>query len=141
MSHELAGTLDVFVTLLKLAGANSPAAVKLDGYDIAPVLTSGAASPRKEHFWEMFGSRAARFDNWKWVLQGTRSNPPSPDAPGELFDLAADLGEKRDLAKEKPKVLREMKERCDNWMREMARAEPRGPFSRDYFRLLGFPKN
>jgi hypothetical protein len=22
----------------------------------------------------------------------------------------------------------------------MARAEPRGPFSRDYFRLLGFPK-
>jgi arylsulfatase A-like enzyme len=140
VSNEFAGTLDVFATWLKLGGGVSPASIKLDGYDILPVLTSGAASPRKEQYWEMFGSRAGRFGNWKWVTQGKRGNPPSPSAPGELFNLADDLGEKHDLGKENPKMLREMKERCDNWMREMAQAETRGPFSRDYYRLLGFPK-
>jgi arylsulfatase A-like enzyme len=82
VSKEFASTLDVFATLLKLGGGVSPASIKLDGYDILPVLTSGAASPRKEQFWEMFGSRGARFGNWKWDSQGKRGNPPSPSDPG-----------------------------------------------------------
>ena len=82
VSTEFASTLDVFATLLKLGGGASPSSIKLDGYDILPVLTSGASTPRKEHFWEMRGSRAARFENWKWVLNGKRSEPPSKDAAG-----------------------------------------------------------
>lgn len=140
-SDEFVASLDIFPTLLSLAGGKSPASIKLDGADILPVLTSKARSPRTDQFWELRGARAARFENWKWVLQTQRSTLPPPEAPGELYDLSADPGEKRDLTKDTPDVAKKMKDRWTEWMREMARSEVRGPFSRDYFRILGFPKS
>ena len=46
-------------------------------------------------------------------------------------DLAADLGEKRDLSAGKPEVLRQVKARWAAWRKQMDECEPRGPF-RDY---------
>jgi arylsulfatase A-like enzyme len=141
VSDELVASLDIFPTLLGLAGGRLPSSIQFDGFDILPVLTSGARSPRKNQFWELRGARAARCENWKWVLETQPSMLPSPEAPGELYDLAADPDEQRDLTKDKPDIARKMKERWADWMREIARSEHRGPFSRDYFRVLGFPKS
>ncbi|NQT54558.1 hypothetical protein HQ576_21055 [bacterium] len=47
---------------------------------------------------------------------------------GGLFDLANDVGEARDLSKERPEVLRRVRERFAAWAKAMAQAEPRGPF-------------
>jgi len=138
---EFCGTLDLFPSFVRLASAAPARDVKLDGYDILPVLTEGARSARKEQFWELRGSRAARIDEWKWVLESKRGELPPDDAPGELFDLEVDPGETRNLAGERPEVLRKVRGRWIAWMNEMAKSEPRGPFSsREYFRVLGFPR-
>ena len=60
---------------------------------------------------------------WQWV--------DMPGANKGLFDLANDLGETKDLSKEKPEVLAKVKARFNAWKKEMDAAEPRGPF-RDY---------
>ena len=71
-------------------------------------------------FWERRSQRAARVGNWKWVDMGGNNTG--------LFDLSADLSEKRDLSKEKPDVVAMMRGKFDAWRKEMDAAEPRGPF-------------
>jgi arylsulfatase A-like enzyme len=138
-SDEFCSTLDLFPTLQSIAGASFET-IKLDGFNILPVLTEAARSPRERQFWELRGARAARVDNWKWILKSPRFAIPPIDAPGELFDLANDPGEQNDLAAERPEQLRMIREAWESWMDEIALSEPRGPFSHSYFELLGFPR-
>ncbi len=119
---EFAVTAEFFPTFLASAGAAPPRAVKLDGFNLLPVLEGKGKGPRREFFWQRRNDRAARVDQWKWV---------DGEKGGGLFDLAADIGEKRDLSKEKPDVLKMMQGRWADWRREMDACEPRGPF-RDY---------
>jgi arylsulfatase A-like enzyme len=119
---DFLSALEIFPTLAKAAGANPDGAIKLDGFDLLPVLRGELKSPRTEMFWEWRGQRAARAGDWKWV-ESARG--------GGLFDLSADLGERRDLAVEKPEALQRVKFRFAAWRAEMDAAEPRGPF-RDY---------
>ena len=115
-------SLDVLPTLLNAAGAARPKDVVLDGFDMMPVLASGAASPRREMFWQRKDDKAARVGHWKWV-ESSRGNG--------LFDLSQDIGEKNDLSKQHPEKLKELKTRFAHWRKEMAAAQPRGPF-RDF---------
>ncbi len=96
--------------------------VILDGFDMRPVLTGEMKSPRKEMFWQRRSDKGARVGQWKWV--------DSKRGTG-LFNLANDLEEKHDLSKEKPEVLQMVKDRFENWKKEMEAAEPRRPF-RDF---------
>ena len=48
-----------------------------------------------------------------------------------LFDLEKDIEEINDLSMDRPEVLKMVKQRFNNWLKEMEAAEPRGPF-RDY---------
>lgn len=139
-SDAFCSTMDLFRMFLEAAGARVSDAPGFDGHECLNVLTRQASSPRKDHFWELRGSRAARAGHWKWVLHTDRYTVPPPEATGELYDLAADPGEQQDLAMSRPEILEMMQDRWAGWMDEMARSEHRGPFSRDYFRLLGFPR-
>jgi hypothetical protein len=96
--------------------------VKLDGFDLLPVLRGEKKSPRAEMFWQRRSDKAARVGQWKWVESAKG---------GGLFDLSADLVETRDLSAEKTDVLARVKGRFEAWRKEMDAAEPRGPF-RDY---------
>ena len=87
-----------------------------------PVLTGQQKSPRQAMFWQRRDLLAARVGDWKWVS--------TPEASG-LYKLANDPGERRDLSATHPEKQAELKERFDEWVREMAEAPPRGPF-RDY---------
>ena len=99
-----------------------PAEVKLDGFDMLPILQGKKKSPREEMFWERRSDRAARVGNYKWLESAKGTG---------LFDLENDVGETKDLSKEKPDVLARVKARFAAWKKEMDAAEPRGPF-RDY---------
>jgi arylsulfatase A-like enzyme len=121
-SGEFLSTLEFLPTFLGIAGASPPRNVTLDGFDVMPVLAGKASSPRTEMFWQYRGDRAARGGRWKWV---------DSRRGGGLFDLDADLGETRDLSRERPDVLQHLKERWAAWRKQMDDAEPRGPF-RDY---------
>jgi arylsulfatase A-like enzyme len=131
-THAFITALEIFPTLAAAGGAKLPAGVNYDGFDLLPVLQGKIPSPRREMFWDFPDAyQAARMDNWKWVSftpRGRRGEVPDRE---ELFDLAADPGEKNDLAAAEPQRLAELKVRFARWRAEMAASEPRGPF-RDY---------
>jgi arylsulfatase A-like enzyme len=122
VTDEFLTALELFPTIAAATGARLPDGVKLDGFDMLPVLRGEKPSPRTEMFWQRRGDRAARVGRWKWS---------ESQRGGGLFDLAADPGETRDLSKEQPEVLATLRARWQAWREEMDAAEPRGPF-RDY---------
>ncbi|MCX6906855.1 MAG: sulfatase-like hydrolase/transferase [Verrucomicrobia bacterium] len=122
VTDEFLSSLELLPTLAAAAGAKPTPDVKLDGFDLLPVLRGEKKSPRAEMFWQRRSDKAARVGQWKWVEMAKG---------GGLFDLSADLAETRDLSAEKPDVLARVKGRFEAWRKEMDAAEPRGPF-RDY---------
>ncbi|MFO0849545.1 MAG: arylsulfatase [Gemmataceae bacterium] len=94
---------DVLPTLCELAGAAVPTGV--DGLSLVPTLT-GRGDQRAHDFlyWEFpgyGGQQAVRAGNWKAV----RQNLGKGAVKTELYDLAADPGEKADVAAGNPDVL------------------------------------
>ncbi|MBA4016259.1 MAG: N-acetylgalactosamine-6-sulfatase [Pirellula sp.] len=122
LSDALLSTLEILPTFAKAAGAKLPDGVKLDGFDMLPVLAGGEKSSRTKMFWERRGDRAARVGDLKWV---------SSEKGSGLFDLSVDAGEKYDLTAERPELARQLETEFAAWRKEMDAAEPRGPF-RDY---------
>lgn len=122
VSNEFLTALELFPMFAQLAGAKLPEDIVYDGFDMLPVLTGEKKSERTEMFWERRGDRAARVGNYKWV-QSKRGTG--------LYDLSSDIGEKHDLSAENPEMLAKLQARFAQWKKEMAAAEPRGPF-RDF---------
>ncbi len=122
VSGEFLTSLEIFPTLANLAGAELPADVIYDGFDMLPVLCGKQPSPRERMFWKRRGDMAARVGHWKWV---------DSERGAGLFDLSQDVGEKRDLSEQNPDKLAELKAAFAAWQAEMQAAAPRGPF-RDY---------
>jgi len=119
VTDEFLTSMEIFPMLTEITGAIPTPGVKLDGFNMLPILQGKAKSPRTEMFWERRSDRAARVGNWKWV----------DSAKGRgLFDLSTDLGETNDLSKEKPEVAAMMKAKFAAWKAEMDASEPRGPF-------------
>jgi arylsulfatase A-like enzyme len=122
VTDEFLTALEIVPTLLAATGAPAPEDVKLDGFDMLPVLRGEKPSPRQDMFWQRRSDKAARVSHWKWL----------DSAKGKgLYDLSNDIGETKDLSKEKPEILQMMQARFAGWRKEMDETEPRGPF-RDY---------
>jgi arylsulfatase len=112
---------DVAPTLLELAGARHPApsfegraVAALEGRSMLPFLRGEAATVHGSDFsmgWELFGRRALRRGDWKivWLFE--------PYGPGrwQLFDLAADPLESKDLAAARPDTLAELVKAWDDY--------------------------
>lgn len=122
VTDEFLTGLELLPTIAAAGGAKAPASDVLDGFDLLPVLQGTKKSPRTEMFWRRRGDRAARVGNWKWIAAAKESG---------LYDLSTDLGETKDLSREKPDVAARLAERFAAWEKQMNTAAPRGPF-RDY---------
>lgn len=122
VTDEFLTSLEILPTLLAATGTPAPDGLKLDGFDLLPVLRGELPSPRSEMFWQRRSDVAARVGPYKWVQSSKGSG---------LFDLSTDLGEEHDLSTEKPEVLERLKACFAAWQAEMEASEPRGPF-RDY---------
>ena len=122
VSNEFVTALEVFPTLVEAAGAELPQDVVLDGFDMLPVLQGRVESPRETMFWERQGEYGARVGKWK-LVDSRRG--------GGLFDLSEDPGESNDLSEDLPEVRMRVESHYLEWVRQMADAEPRGPF-RDF---------
>ena len=121
-TSEFITSLEIFPTLCAATGTAPPKGVKLDGFDMLPVLQGKKKSSRQEMFWQRRLDKGARVGRWKWV-ESSRGNG--------LFNLRTDFSEKHDLSNDRPEILKMMKARFANWKKEMEAADPRGPF-RDY---------
>jgi arylsulfatase A-like enzyme len=113
---------DLMPTLLEVAGASYPKTH--EGREVPPLigkswnrmLAGQAESPRTgEDYlgWEIFGNRAVRQGDWKirWEYK------PLGKGAWELFNLAIDPAERKDLAAERPDKLNAMLVLWDSYVR------------------------
>jgi arylsulfatase A-like enzyme len=114
---------DLMPTFVELSGATPPSGYETDGLSLVEYLKGGAAPKREYFYWELHrGDRpiqAARFDDWKAVRQGI-------DKPIEIYDLAQDAAESRDLATARPDLVR----RAKQIFAEAHRPDPNWPLDR-----------
>jgi arylsulfatase A-like enzyme len=126
--------VDVYPSVLKLAGVQSEQKLPVDGVDVCDVLAEGKPSPRTEVLINAAPNAGAiRVGDWKLVLNGNRRDAAdgeeepaaaAADAPKEatveLFNLKDDPGEKKDLAPEKAEKVRELRERYESYAKAAA---------------------
>ncbi len=125
--HQFTHAIDVLPTLVELAGIEPPAQIEgiaqapVDGVSFAYLLPAdGSAAPERHdtQYFEMFGSRAIYHRGWKAVTfhpiaplyDDQDPNAPFDDDVWELYHVAEDLSETRDLAGEHPRLLHELTE-------------------------------
>jgi arylsulfatase A-like enzyme len=109
VQHQMACTMDLFTTSLKLAGADLPKDREIDGLDIRPLLFGHGDVKRGAYFYYR-GTRlfAARLGDFKaHFLTQASYNQPQPDehTPPLLFNLRIDPGETFNIASNHPTVL------------------------------------
>ncbi len=124
-------TLDIAATLIDAGGCEPPAGHVLDGKSLRPVLSRSEGTTARDLFWHYphysnQGSRPAAA-----VLAGDGPRPGMEklvehfeDGRLELFDLASDPGERRNLAAERPERARELHGRLVAWRERVAAAMP-----------------
>jgi len=114
LRHQPGHLIDLMATAVDLAGAKYPA--ELNGERITPLegvslraAFEGKPLPRTQPiFFEHEGNRAAREGDWKLVAKG-------PAGKWELYNLAADRTETRDLAAAEPAKLKELIAKWETW--------------------------
>ncbi len=112
VSRELACTMDVFSTALKLGGAEFPADRPIDGVDLSPVLF-GTGPGLRQSFAYYRDTTVYAFRKGRWKIHvATRSaygkDPALKHDPPLLFDLGVDPSERFDVAKAHPDVVAEL---------------------------------
>ena len=109
--------LDILPTALAAAGAKVDPAWKLDGVNLLPYLTGEAAGQPHETLYWRFGEQwAIRHGDWKLVVANGGSGKP------ELYNLADDIGESKDLAAPQPEKVKELQTLYDALERRAGRA-------------------
>jgi arylsulfatase len=131
-----ATVMDILPTVLDLIGVEHPVSVGQDrgtyrgravervrGVSWVPYFVDrstatihGDGHAGTPHGWELFGRAGLRRGNDKIVHLGYGGRTDAKD--WQLFDLAVDPGETRDLAAEKPELLRELLGLWDAYVRE-----------------------
>jgi len=109
VSSALVETVDLYPTLVELAGL--PEAPGLDGKSFAPLLED-AAAPHRDHAIHVYPrnkllGRAIRTDRYRLVEWKEVGADPAT-AEWELYDYETDPDESKNLAAEKPDVLKEL---------------------------------
>jgi arylsulfatase len=113
---------DIMPTLLEIAGVDYPQTHEgreppaLIGKSWNPMLAGKTESPRNgEDYlaWEIFGNRAVRQGDWKirWQYKSFGKGD------WELFNVAKDPGERKDLAAEHPDKLKQMLALWDDYVK------------------------
>ncbi|MEM9415020.1 MAG: sulfatase-like hydrolase/transferase [Planctomycetota bacterium] len=92
-------TLDLFPTALAAAGIDESPGEPLDGINLLPHLADGGdAIAQRTLYWKLGDRWAVRNGDLKLCVPGGRRGGTTM----QLFDLANDLGEQRDLADDRP---------------------------------------
>ncbi len=107
-SGRVCGFEDWLPTLLELAGARDRVPAGLDGISMAPTLL-GRSQPERPLLYREFpaygGQQLVRTGDWVGIRQGLKPAGGRAPAPRwELYDLAADPRQERDVAAAHPEV-------------------------------------
>jgi arylsulfatase A-like enzyme len=107
--------LDILPTCVTAAGGAVEPSWKLDGVDLTPHLTGAkTAKPHETIYWRFGEQWGVRHGDWKLVVSKGGSGKP------ELYDLAHDIGESKDLATAENTKVAELQKLYDAWNAEQA---------------------
>ena len=120
-------SMDLLPTILAAAGISAPDHMKLDnvkrdrakldGINLLPLLSGSKRPPDRDTlYWRLGGRNALRYRDWKIVRHGRAGRKPGN---WELYNLAEDVGESRNLAAEQPDRLRDLTRRWERIDAEM----------------------
>ena len=105
--------LDIAPTACALAGAKTDGA-KFDGVNLMPYLTGKSdGAPHETLYWRFGDQSAIRDGDWKLVK--------TPNGGTELFNLADDIGESKNLASEKPQKVKKLEALYEKWNSQLAK--------------------
>ena len=117
-SSTPASGIDFFPTLLQLAGVKQQPKQIIDGVSLVPLLEGGSIAPRPlfwhyPHYGNQGGepSSIIRQGNWKLIHYWE-------DGHNELYDLAADIGERHDLTAGEPERTASLWSQLQAWLKE-----------------------
>ncbi len=116
--------LDILPTAVVAGGGTIDPAWELDGVDLMPFLTGKAKGvPHEALCWRFEGKWAVRSGDWKLMID--RADRKA----ARLFNLAEDIGEKKDLASAYPERVQRLQKIWDSWNAEQM--PPRPGFGRE----------
>src|SRR4051794_32564923 len=126
--QTVAGAVDLLPTLCAVAGAGLPRDTALDGEDLSAALFGEPVVRKRPLFWEYGRNQqffsypraprdrspnvAVRDGRWKLLVNDDGSG-------AELYDLAADPDEARDLAAARPDLARRLAKQALDWRRSL----------------------
>ncbi len=125
--------IDWYPTIVKIAGGSLEQKLPLDGRDLWPMLTQNGPSPHEAILSVQTPTRAAlRMGDWKLIMfEGEAPDDEESTAKGakkggtnakgariELYNLASDLGEQKDLALAEPERTKSMTEKLKSMLHD-----------------------
>ena len=106
----LCGALDMFPTLIDMAGLKMPPTRPLDGRNIWPALRDNTASPVESYYWFWRNADALRTADWKLFRYSDHF---------ELYDIRKDISEANDVAAAHPEVVKALTVKMNDWVNSM----------------------
>ena len=122
-------SVDIFPTFVELAAAKAPAQ-PLDGVSILSLLKGAEKLDRDTLYWHFPGYLGSGKDQWRTTPAGALRKGDYKllqffeDDRIELYNLADDIGEKKNLSEAKPELAKELKARLVSWRESIGAAMP-----------------
>jgi len=108
-------TLDVLPTVISAAKGKIQKSWKLDGVNLLPYLTKGQKQLSDRYlYWRFLHGWAIRDNTWKLVKPWGGRDWDANRKP-ELYRIASDIGEKKNVINEYPDVAERLQKAWDSW--------------------------
>ena len=125
VTSKIAGTIDILPTIADIIGTHN-LNPNIDGVSLLPLLLNEPNATPRNQLYYYYGKKliAVRKDKWKLIFPHTYRSYENVE-PGknlfrgpygrgnaglELYDLASDIGERKDLAKAYPDIVKELEQ-------------------------------
>jgi arylsulfatase len=120
INREPVHLIDIMPTIAALSGAKTPA--NIPGVSIVPAFNNKPLARDKDMFWQFGSGQAIRRGDMKLVTQQQK--------PWELYNLASDRSETRNLAAQQPELVQELEKSWKKWWMDCTGAEYTGKKNR-----------
>jgi arylsulfatase A-like enzyme len=111
--NDIGSTMDLYTTILTLAGARIPTDRVVDGLDLSPALFGTGPSPRKNMFYyrgaKIFAARKGPYKAHFITRSAYGKDKEKYHDPPLLYNLEHDPSEKYNIAKDHPEVITEIR--------------------------------
>jgi len=124
VSDELICHVDMLATAAALTGQTLPDDAGPDSFNIlAALLGQAGGTPCRDHLVEHGGGLAIRKGPWKCIPGGGKGKAKGAAGGAQLYNLADDIGETRNVAAMHPEIVKELSALLDE-VRRKGRSRP-----------------